>query len=186
MAAFEIDNDIILRAFKHDDAERIVAAVTKNYDHLHTFLHWVVPGYDFRSAVDFINQSLRDSEEKKSLGFGIFNGDVLIGSMGFVNFNWPSKRAEIGYWIAKEHEGKGIITKSCKLLLNYAFDDLNLNRVEIRCASENVRSRAVPERLGFTQEGILRQSEWRHDRLYDMVIYGILADEWLQTRNLNS
>jgi RimJ/RimL family protein N-acetyltransferase len=88
VAAFEIDNDIILRAFKHDDAERIVAAVTKNYDHLHTFLPWVVPGYDFRSAVDFINQSLRDSEEKKSLGFGIFNGDVLIGSMGFVNFNW--------------------------------------------------------------------------------------------------
>ena len=53
-----------------------------------------------------------------------------------------------------------------------------MNRVEIRCATENVRSRAVPERLGFKLEGILRQSIWRHKRYYDLAMYGILAEEW--------
>ena len=186
MVTFTIDNEIILRPFKNEDAKKIVTAVTENYDHLRAFLHWVVPEYDLSFAIEFIAQSRRGAEERTSIGFGIFERENLIGSIGFVNFNWPSKRAEIGYWIAKDHEGKGIITKSCKLLLNYAFGDLKLNRIEIRCAAENVRSRAVPERLGFTREAVLRQSLWRHDRFYDMVIYGILKDEWLQTTHLNS
>jgi ribosomal-protein-serine acetyltransferase len=183
---FEIDNEIILRPFKNEDAKKIFTAVTENYDHLRAFLHWVVPEYNLGSAMDFIAQSRRGAEEKSSLGFGIFEGQDLIGSIGFVNFDWPSKRSEIGYWIAKGQEGRGIITKSCKLLLNYAFGDLKLNRIEIRCAAENVRSRAVPERLGFTKEAVLRQSAWRHDRFYDMVIYGILKDEWLRTTDLIS
>jgi ribosomal-protein-serine acetyltransferase len=85
---------------------------------------------------------------------------------------------EIGYWISAKFEGNGIITHSCKALIAYAFNELKLNRVEIRCATENGRSRAIPERLGFKLEGVLRESEWRHTRFYDMAIYGLLQNEW--------
>jgi ribosomal-protein-serine acetyltransferase len=175
---FEIDNDIIVRPFTEGDAEQIVVAVTENYDHLHKFLYWVVPEYNLESAKEFISRSQNEPEEKKSLGFGIFQNGTVIGSIGLVNFNWPSKRTEIGYWIAKSHEGHGIITKSCKLLINYAFEELQFNRIEIHCAAENTKSRAVPERLGFALEGVLRQSLWLHDRFYDMAIYGLLRQEW--------
>lgn len=178
MVTFQIGRDITLRPFKEEDAEQIITVVKKNLGHLHTFLHWAVESYSLKSAEEFIAQATADADARKGLGFGIFEAGVLIGSIGFVNFNWISKRTEIGYWIAVDSQGKGVITQSCKLLINFAFDDLKLHRVEIHCAVENVRSRAIPEKLGFVQEGILRQSEWRHTRFYDMVIYGMLKEDW--------
>lgn len=178
MINFRIGSEIELRPFSEDDAEQAFAVVKENLEHLHPFLHWAVESYSPASAREFIAQAKNDAEARKSLGFGIFKNGTLIGSIGFVNFNWNSRRTEIGYWIAKGYEGRAIITQSCKLLINYAFDELQLNRIEIHCAFENARSRAIPEKLGFVQEGILRQSEWRHTRFYDMVIYGLLKNEW--------
>ena len=70
------------------------------------------------------------------------------------------------------------MTRACSALGTHAFDALGLSRVEIRCATENEKSRAIPERLGFTQEGTLRQAEWLHDHFVDLTVYGMLAGEW--------
>ncbi|MFN2394038.1 MAG: GNAT family N-acetyltransferase, partial [Pyrinomonadaceae bacterium] len=77
----------------------------------------------------------------------------------------------------------GIITESCKILINYAFEELGMNRIEIRCATENVKSRAIPERLNFKLDGVLRQFLWRHTRFFDMAIYSMLAEEWNEKRH---
>jgi len=177
MQKLYIGDEIELRPFGQKDAAEVLAIVKQNYGHLRPFLHWATPEYSMTSARRFIKDSQKGFSANSSHTYGIFARNILAGTIGFVNFNWPSKRTELGYWIAKDHEGKGIITQSCKLLLEYAFTELGMNRVEIHCAAENSRSRAVPERLGFTLEGILRQSEWRHDRFYDMVIYGKLRIE---------
>jgi ribosomal-protein-serine acetyltransferase len=86
--------------------------------------------------------------------------------------------AEIGYWLAKGATGKGIITKSVEKLLEYAFDERNLNRVVIKCVPENTKSRAIPERLNFTIEGVEREAGWLHTRFVDHVVYSLLAREW--------
>ena len=70
------------------------------------------------------------------------------------------------------------MTKACRVLVGYAFRELRLNRVEIYCAVENQRSRRIPERLGFTEEGTHRQAEWVHDHFKDLVSYSMLAGEW--------
>jgi ribosomal-protein-serine acetyltransferase len=70
------------------------------------------------------------------------------------------------------------MTKSCRAVINYIFNELELNRVEIRAAVLNKKSRAIPERLGFTQEGIIRSAEWLYDHFVDHVVYGMLRDEW--------
>lgn len=175
---FQLTDEIELRPYVDEDAEEIYSAVKANYDHLHPFLHWVVPEYSVEMAKEFIEQSQKDSAEKKRQGFGIFYQNKLIGSIGFNKFDWKCRKTEIGYWLAKDFSGKGVITKACKVLINYAFDELQMNRIEIRCATENVRSRAIPERLGFKLEGILRQALWRHTRLYDDAIYGLLKEDW--------
>jgi ribosomal-protein-serine acetyltransferase len=177
MNSIKVDENIELRHFTEADAEDIYSAVKANYDHLRPFLHWVVPEYSLAGVKEFIALANKNSEEKTSEGIGIFYQGRLAGATGFVHFSWESKNTEIGYWIAKEFEGQGIITKSCRALINYAFDDLGMNRIEIRCATVNVRSRAVPERLGFTLEGVLRQQVWRHTQFYDMAIYGLLKEE---------
>lgn len=174
----KLDEEIELRPYVETDAEELFAAVRENYEHLRPFLHWVTSDYSLENAKQFIEQSQKAAAEKLREGYGIFYQNKLIGSVGFINFSWDSRRTEIGYWIAKKSEGKGIITRACKALINYAFNELDMNRIEIRCATENVRSRAVPERLGFQLEGVLRQTIWRRTRFYDIAIYGLLKEDW--------
>lgn len=106
----------------------------------------------------------------------MYKGEV-VGGTGFHNIDRVSKSAETGYWLANDLTGKGIITKSVKGLVNYAFDELKLNRIVIKCATENIKSCAIPERLGFTKVGIEREVGWLHTRFVDHVIYSILASE---------
>ena len=78
----------------------------------------------------------------------------------------------------KSHQGKGIMTRVVKALIDYAFDQLALNRVEILVAFNNIKSRAIPERLGLKKEGYLRQAEWLHDHYVDLMIYAVLKKDW--------
>ncbi len=70
------------------------------------------------------------------------------------------------------------MTRACKAIIDHTFKDLGLHRVEIRCAAENFKSQAIPERLGFAREGVIRQAEWLYDHFEDHVVYGLLAPEW--------
>jgi ribosomal-protein-serine acetyltransferase len=102
---------------------------------------------------------------------------VLIGSVGLNTFNLPARSTEIGYWVAKDAQGDGVVTKACRTLIQYVFDDLGLNRIELRCSTVNTRSAAVAERLGFTREGTLRQAEFINEKPHDFYVYGLLAED---------
>jgi ribosomal-protein-serine acetyltransferase len=174
---FRLDDDIVLRAWREDDIEIALNAVLRNRDHLQPFMHWMTADYSIDSSRKFLIDANANRREKKNLGLGIFRGDELIGSIGFVEFDWISRKTEIGYWIDKAEEGKGVISRACRRLITYAFEDLGMNRIEIRCSAENMRSAAVPERLGFTKEGVLRQAEFRNGKLHDFNIYALLAED---------
>jgi ribosomal-protein-serine acetyltransferase len=176
--SIDVGDDLLMRQFRHSDEETVYRRATANYQHLREYMHWMTPDYSLRSAREFIARSLKAVADRTSLTYGLFRGDAFLGSIGFVNFDWPARKTEIGYWISAEEQGKGIVTQSVRTLIAYAFGDLELNRVEIRCAASNTRSRAVAERLGFVMEGVLRQSEIRHGVLHDFVIYGMLREEW--------
>jgi len=178
MENLKVSDDIELRSFGEADAAAILKLVEKNYAHLRPFLHWVTPDYSLDTAQSFIKRNEKAAAENSGQTFGIFYGETLVGAIGFVTFNWSSRRTEIGYWIDKDYEGKGIVAQSCAWLIDYAFRELEMNRIEIHCATENTRSRAVPERFDFKLDGVLRQSEWRHTRFFDMAIYSLLAEEW--------
>jgi ribosomal-protein-serine acetyltransferase len=174
---FRLDDEIVLRAWREDDIEIALNAVLRNRDHLQAFMHWMTPDYSIDHSKKFLTDAIANTRERKSLGLGMFRGGELIGSIGFVEFDWRSRRTEIGYWIDRAEEGKGIVTRACRLLIEYAFDDLDMNRIEIRCSAENVRSAAVPERLGFTKEGFLRQAEFRNGKFHDFFVFGLLAED---------
>jgi ribosomal-protein-serine acetyltransferase len=76
------------------------------------------------------------------------------------------------------HQGRGIVTRCCHALLDHLFDERGLHRVEIRCATGNLRSCAVPQRLGFRREGVLRHGEFGATGWLDLVVWGILEHEW--------
>ncbi len=92
--------------------------------------------------------------------------------------DWNNRKTEIGFWLGESFQGKGLVTKSCGVMIDYAFNELKLNRVEMRCGVENTKSRKIPAKLGFREEGIIRQAERLHDHFVDFVIYGLFASEW--------
>ncbi|WP_343076315.1 GNAT family protein [Pullulanibacillus sp. KACC 23026] len=84
----------------------------------------------------------------------------------------------IGYWLGQGFQGKGIMTKALEAVIHYGFTELNLNRIEIQAAVGNKKSRALPESLGFKEEGRIRQAEWLYDHYVDHVVYGLLVKDW--------
>jgi ribosomal-protein-serine acetyltransferase len=91
-----------------------------------------------------------------------------------------SRSAEIGYWIGADYEGRGLVTRAAAAVLDQAFGPLGLERVSLHTDPANERSRAVARRLGFVQEGVLRQGTAFADERRDEVVYGLLAQEWHQ------
>ena len=89
---------------------------------------------------------------------------------------------EIGYWNVRAFEGHGLITKACRLFIDHGFRERKLHRIEIHAAADNLRSRAVAERLGFTHEATMRDGHRKPDDTYvDQVVYGLLEHEWPAT-----
>ncbi len=173
---FDLDG-LIMRAWREDDIETLHDLVFRNREHLHTYMQWMTPDYAIESTRNFVLRSIESRLERKTLALALERDGELIGSTGFNRLEWAARVCEIGYWIASDEVGKGIITRACQVMIDYAFDELEMNRVEIRCSSENTRSAAIPERLGFKLEGILREAEVVNGRAHDFCIYGLLAED---------
>jgi ribosomal-protein-serine acetyltransferase len=174
---FQVDDHIALRAWTENDVDRALEIVLRNREHLQSWMQWMTPDYSVEASKKFIADGIANRIERKTLALAILEDNRMVGSTGFNRLDWVARVCEIGYWIDRDEEGKGIITRACRTMIDYAFDSLEMNRVEIRCSTENVRSAAVPERLGFKKEGVLRQAEMLNGRAHDFCIYGLLAED---------
>ena len=173
---FELEG-MTMRAWREDDVDEALEVVIRNREHLQTYMQWMTPEYSIENARKFVVEAIKNRLDKKTLGLALVRDGHVIGSTGFNRLDWNARVCEIGYWIDKDEEGKGIVTRACRAMIEYAFDELEMNRVEIRFSTENTKSAAIPERLGFMREGLLRQADVLHGRAHDFLIYGLLADE---------
>lgn len=106
----------------------------------------------------------------------------LVGAIG-LNCDMAVKVGEIGYWIDAAFEGRGLVTRAATAVLDQAFGHIGLDRVALRTGTDNVRSRNVARRLGFTEEGLLREAViFPNGSRDDDVVYGLLAREWFTSR----
>lgn len=173
-----IDTEVELRILEEWNVKELYQLIDSNRAHLRQWLPWVDYEVSVESSRSFVQRSLQRYLENDGFDLGIFFRGRLAGIIGYHSVNWPNRQVEIGYWLGAEFEGQGLMTKACRVLVDFAFEKLSLNRVAICCATGNVRSRAIPERLGFTQEGVLRDGEWLYDHFVDLAVYSILAREW--------
>lgn len=179
MFALRVDEGLELRLFELRHAPALLEIVEQNKTHLARWMPWAAHT-SLENQRAFITSGLQQFAKNDGFQTGIYYQGALVGACGLHYLRWDTRRTEIGYWLAEEAQGKGVMTRVCGFLCTYAFDELGLNRVEIRCASQNFRSRAVPERLGFKEEGTLRQVDKLPSGWVDLVVYGMLADEWRQ------
>ncbi|MBT2692051.1 GNAT family protein [Bacillus sp. ISL-55] len=184
MFLYIIDEKLSLKLTEVSDADRLFELTENAREYLKKWLPWLDFTTDVEDTREFLKGTMKGYAEHKSMTTVILYEGEIVGTAGFNSINWSNKTAYIGYWLGHEYQGKGIMTKVAKALTDYAFNHLKLNKVEIRAAEENKKSRGIPERLGFINEGRIRQAEWLYDHYVDHVVYGILAEEWDRNKNL--
>ena len=109
---------------------------------------------------------------------GIWYDQKLVGVIGLHYLDLVNKRTSIGYYLAEDFQKKGIMTRCTKALIQYVYEEYDINRIEIRMSTKNKKSRAIPIRLGFTQEGILRSDERLQGEFSDSYVYSLLREEY--------
>ena len=176
-----VDQTTEVRPFHLADAEELYVLVHENYEHLYPWMGWVSDaGASREETRDFLRFSEKAAREQSQFNAAIVSNKRIIGGTGFPIIDWQNRLAHIGYWLDEAQTGKGYMTKAVRALTTYAFDALELNRIEIRCSTENAKSAAVAQRLGFKLEGTLRQSQLIHGRYVDDYIFAMLAADWDQ------
>lgn len=177
MFAVPVGEGLELRLLEHRHARLLFDLTVRNREHLRPYLPWAAHLQAVSQTESFIKMGLEQFARNDGFQAGIFlNGD-LVGMAGLHYVRWDTERTELGYWLSEHAQGQGIATRTVQALCRYCFDELRLGRVEIRCAPQNTRSRRVPERLGFTQEGVLRRVDKLESGWSDWVVYGLLRDE---------
>jgi ribosomal-protein-serine acetyltransferase len=165
-----------LRPLGVDDADELHALVDANRAHLLPWMPWA--GQERAGTVEFLDAAVVQAATGDGAQYAILDGGRIAGTVGFHRVDWRNAAGSIGYWLAADAQGRGLMTRAVAACLDHAFDAWDLHRIEIRAAPDNARSRAVPERLGFVQEGILREAERHDDRFGDLVVYAMLAADW--------
>ncbi len=178
MFSYRIDENLKLVLPTERNAEEIYRAVRENLEELKLWMPWVTDDYSIETARDFIKTNLIEFAENNTFAVAVALNEKIVGTIGLHHLDSTNKSVQIGYWLDKQAQGKGLATRCCRVLINYAFDELKLNRVQINCNVENAKSCAIPERLGFRLEGTHRQVEWLNNAFRDLAVYAILAKEW--------
>jgi ribosomal-protein-serine acetyltransferase len=173
-----INDKLEIRLLEPCHAEVIYQVIEKNREYLSEWFPWVKNTINAENTQAFIESELRRFADNNGFSTGIFYEDKYIGNISLHAINWNTNMTSIGYWISSEYQDLGIMTTCCRELLKYGFEILGLNKIEIRARTDNEKSRAIPIRLGFKEEGILRQVDYNNDRYYDHVVYGMLKNEW--------
>ena len=161
-------------------AQELFTLVNQERNYLGEWLIWVEKTKSVKDSLTFLKEAGIFNRGGQRLITLIKYNDKIVGSLGFVKLDKVNKNGEIGYWISQKMQGKGIITKSCERLIQYAFKHLDLNRVTIKMDPQNSKSKAIPNRLGFTYEGTLRQDRFRKDHFQDTELYSVLKKEWVK------
>ncbi len=168
-----VSDRISLREIEIDDSINIFQTIDSQREYLGRWLPFV----EFTKSIDFSRsfiQSILDTPyENREHTFVVLYDGGFAGVIGFRSTDKSNKKTEIGYWLSESFQHKGIISDSVSALMRFAFDELDMNRIEIRCGVGNTPSRKIPIRLGFHFEGIERAAELL---TADLWIWKYLAD----------
>jgi ribosomal-protein-serine acetyltransferase len=168
-----------LRLLDESDADELYRLIDQNRAYLASWLPWAAD-HTRDATREFIRLTQRQVAANDGFQAALVCDGAIVGIAGFLGVNWPHGSTSIGYWLSERHQGRGLMTDAVRTLIDRAFGEWSLHRVEIRAATGNARSRRIPERLGFREEGVMREAERIGERYNDLAVYGILAPEWVQ------
>ena len=175
-----VDNQNTLRQLTREDASDIFNTIDSQREYLGKWLPFVEHTISVADPLAFIDSVVEAPEDKFNYTFTIQIDGRFGGIIGFKDTDRANRRTEIGYWLSEEYQGLGVMTKSVRRLCEFAFNELNMNKIQIKCAVGNSASIAIPVRLGFKLEGIERDGELLSgDAFTDIMVFSLLKVEYL-------
>lgn len=161
-----------------EHASALALLVQNNRDHLQNYLPAVLQLASLDDARAYLQRASERAASGETREWHIFAGTVLCGSIRLKEIDDDDRKAKIGYYLAQQFQGRGIASAAVAAILDHAFGELKLNRIELQCAAGNQASIALAERLGFRHEGVLRQGELLNGVFVDLHVYGLLQAEF--------
>ena len=178
MLRHDLPSGAHLRLFEESDADELYALTDRNRAHLEPWLPWVPATRSAEDSLAFIRMTRQQIADNAGMSLAIVRDGAIAGTAGFHSVDWANRATTIGYWLSADEQGRGTMTEAVRALVDHAFGAWELERVEILAAVDNARSRAIPERLGFVDEGVKRRAEVVGDRVLDLAVYAMLAADW--------
>jgi len=180
LQSIQVDNEVTLRPFDVRDAAAFFEVIDANRDYL---CRWI-PALEGIHSVQDEREALERLAARQREG-DILGGSVeylgrLVGSASISGLGSRDSIGGLGYWLVENAQRRGIVTRACRALVDRAFNEEAVKRVDIMAAAQNRSSRAVADRLGFTLQRILRRRLLCGGRLHDVAVYSLLASEWAQ------
>jgi len=178
-----VTDELVLKEIELSDASDIFSTIDSQREYLGKWLPFVDFTKCLEDSVLFVGSVLDTPPENRELLFVILYKNTFAGLIGFKDSDFNNHKTEIGYWLSAPLQNKGIMTMSVKALIKLSFDELFVNRIQIKCAVGNQRSRKIPQKLGFVFEGIERDGELLSGGKYvDIEVYSLLKKEYCEKR----
>jgi ribosomal-protein-serine acetyltransferase len=178
MNPFEPIVGVTARRWEVADAAAAYAVIDTNRDHLVRWMPWVPHTTSEYDVGSFMRESEIRFWDGRGVDLGVFEGGRVLGGFGATIGAHGYDEADIGYWLAAGAQGRGIATGCSRHLIDWLFAERDMHRITIRARTDNERSRAVAERLGFTFEGVMREALLVQEDHHDAALYSLLRSEW--------
>jgi ribosomal-protein-serine acetyltransferase len=178
MIKIKVRKEVILWQIHTSDSAEIFEVIDKQRDYLNKWLPFVEGTRKLEDTVNFVESIMNLPDERCEFVFIIRHEGNFAGLIGLKGSDIINRKTEIGYWLSRHYQGKGIMTGSVRALCRYTFGELGFNRIQIKCAVGNLKSKKIPQRLGFHFEGIEREGEILSGGIFtDIEVYSMLRSD---------
>ena len=172
----QINDDTFLKPLSCEDAQSIFDVLDNEREYMRTWLPFV----DHTTEVSYTKNVVDKMVNSIDKQFCIMYREQFVGLIGFKDTDLVNQKTEIGYWLSQSAQRNGIMRQAVSKLSDMAFNELGINRIQIKVAVANERSRNIPEKNGFVFEGIERDGELLVNNMFtDIAVYSLLKKEFI-------
>lgn len=178
MFEYVVNKDLSLRLSHVMDSDEVFEVIDSSREHLRKWLTWVDLVKSSKDCRYSAFKAMHQFASNDGFQCNIIYKSKIVGKIGLHGIDWADKSTTIGYWLAEDYQGRGIMTTCCKSLLILIFTKLKLNTVYIYVAENNKKSRAIAERLDFKQYGIKKNAQILTNSYVNHVRYVMTRKDW--------
>lgn len=184
MRVIPMTEESYLKQLEPSDAQEMFWLTDTNRQYLREWLPWLDYTRTVEDTAGFIQMTINQHNNNQGTHYGIWYKGRLAGTLGVHNLDWINRKTSLGYWLGAQFQGHGLMTQAVVSYMDQlVFGSWGMEKLTIQAATENGKSRAIPERLGFQLEGVLRRNEFLYDHFVDHAVYSMLRSEWEEFRS---